>query len=65
LFLQALPRLTNREKLVQMVDPSLKGQFALKDLVQVSLPSSNLPFSATLGVYYYLSFLWMKKSITS
>nr|CAB3461558.1 unnamed protein product [Digitaria exilis] len=32
----ALPRLTNREKLVQMVDPALKGQFALKDLIQVA-----------------------------
>lgn len=36
LFLQALPRLTNRQKLVQMVDPALKGQFALKDLIQVT-----------------------------
>uniref|UniRef100_A0A0D9WG87 Protein kinase domain-containing protein n=1 Tax=Leersia perrieri TaxID=77586 RepID=A0A0D9WG87_9ORYZ len=32
----ALPRLTNREKLVQMVDPALIGQFSLKDLVQVA-----------------------------
>ncbi|KAK3138843.1 hypothetical protein QOZ80_5AG0374110 [Eleusine coracana subsp. coracana] len=32
----ALPRLTNRQKLVEMVDPALKGQFALKDLVQVA-----------------------------
>ncbi|XP_062181711.1 probable serine/threonine-protein kinase PBL7 [Phragmites australis] len=32
----ALPRLTNRQKLVQMVDPALKGQFALKDLIQVA-----------------------------
>ncbi|PUZ66097.1 hypothetical protein GQ55_3G279300 [Panicum hallii var. hallii] len=32
----ALPRLTNRQKLVQMVDPALQGQFALKDLVQVA-----------------------------
>ncbi|KAK1696687.1 hypothetical protein QYE76_013384 [Lolium multiflorum] len=31
----ALPRLTNRERLVQMVDPALKGQFAVKDLIQV------------------------------
>jgi hypothetical protein len=36
---QALPRLTNREKLVQMVDPALIGQFSLKDLVQVFIPS--------------------------
>lgn len=33
---QALPRLTNRERLVQMVDPALKGQFIVKDLVQVA-----------------------------
>uniref|UniRef100_A0ACD5TH71 Uncharacterized protein n=1 Tax=Avena sativa TaxID=4498 RepID=A0ACD5TH71_AVESA len=32
----ALPRLTNRERLVQMVDPALKGQFNVKDLVQVA-----------------------------
>ncbi|PNT71303.1 hypothetical protein BRADI_2g26063v3 [Brachypodium distachyon] len=32
----ALPRLTNRERLVQMVDPALKGQFIVKDLVQVA-----------------------------
>ncbi|KAL5202256.1 hypothetical protein ABZP36_013208 [Zizania latifolia] len=32
----ALPRLTNREKLVQMVDPALRGQFAMKDLIQVA-----------------------------
>ncbi|KAM0916200.1 hypothetical protein ACQ4PT_010294 [Festuca glaucescens] len=32
---EALPRLTNRERLVQMVDPALKGQFAVKDLIQV------------------------------
>ena len=35
---QALPRLTNRERLVQMADPALKGQFAVKDLIQVSFP---------------------------
>ncbi|KAL6842203.1 hypothetical protein ACP4OV_027966 [Aristida adscensionis] len=32
----ALPRLTNRQKLVEMVDPALNGQFALKDLIQVA-----------------------------
>ncbi|KAL5231687.1 hypothetical protein ABZP36_030463 [Zizania latifolia] len=32
----ALPRLTNREKLVQMVDPAMRGQFAMKDLIQVA-----------------------------
>lgn len=43
LFPQALPRLTNRQKLVQMVDPALKGQFALKDLIQVVLSNATLP----------------------
>ncbi|KAJ3676311.1 hypothetical protein LUZ60_003723 [Juncus effusus] len=32
----ALPRLTNREKVMQMVDPVLKGQFSKKDLIQVA-----------------------------
>ncbi|XP_019186294.1 PREDICTED: serine/threonine-protein kinase CDL1 isoform X2 [Ipomoea nil] len=32
----ALPRLTNREKVVEMVDPALKGQYSLKDLIQVA-----------------------------
>ncbi|RRT57901.1 hypothetical protein B296_00032387 [Ensete ventricosum] len=32
---QALPRLTNREKVVDMVDPALRGQFSKKELVQV------------------------------
>ncbi|GFY94855.1 protein kinase superfamily protein [Actinidia rufa] len=31
----ALPRLTNREKVVEMVDPSLQGQYSKKDLIQV------------------------------
>lgn len=30
-----LPRLTDRDKLVEMVDPVLEGQFAVKDLIQV------------------------------
>lgn len=37
--LQALPRLTNREKVMEMVDPALQGQYSKKDLVQVSLAS--------------------------
>ncbi|KAK1277158.1 Proline-rich receptor-like protein kinase PERK8 [Acorus gramineus] len=31
---QALPRLTNREKVMEMVDPALQGQYSKKDLVQ-------------------------------
>ncbi|XP_047315825.1 probable serine/threonine-protein kinase PBL7 [Impatiens glandulifera] len=32
----ALPRLTNREKVMEMVDPSLQGQYSRKDLIQVA-----------------------------
>lgn len=32
----ALPRLTDRDKLVEMVDPVMDGQFAVKDLIQVA-----------------------------
>ncbi|GMH07763.1 hypothetical protein Nepgr_009603 [Nepenthes gracilis] len=32
----ALPRLTNREEVVQMVDPALKGQYSNKDLIQIA-----------------------------
>nr|XP_043634775.1 probable serine/threonine-protein kinase PBL7 [Erigeron canadensis] len=32
----ALPRLTNRAAVVEMVDPSLHGQFSRKDLIQVA-----------------------------
>ncbi|XP_043711717.1 probable serine/threonine-protein kinase PBL7 isoform X2 [Telopea speciosissima] len=32
----ALPRLTNREKVIQMVDPALHGQYSKKELVQVA-----------------------------
>ncbi|MCO5563597.1 hypothetical protein L7F22_017244 [Adiantum nelumboides] len=32
----ALPRLTDRDKLVEMVDPVMEGQFAVKDLIQVA-----------------------------
>ncbi|XP_009768138.1 putative serine/threonine-protein kinase PBL7 [Nicotiana tabacum] len=32
----ALPRLTNREKVVEMVDPTLEGQYTKKDLIQVA-----------------------------
>lgn len=32
----ALPRLTNREKVAEMVDPALKGQYSRKALIQVA-----------------------------
>ncbi|XP_052194347.1 probable serine/threonine-protein kinase PBL7 [Diospyros lotus] len=32
----ALPRLTNREKVAEMVDPSLQGQYSKKELIQVA-----------------------------
>ncbi|KAK8947277.1 Receptor-like serine/threonine-protein kinase ALE2 [Platanthera zijinensis] len=32
----ALPRLTNREKVMEMVDPALQGQFSKKELIQVA-----------------------------
>ncbi|KAG9457420.1 hypothetical protein H6P81_001928 [Aristolochia fimbriata] len=32
----ALPRLTNREKVMEMVDPVLDGQFSKKELIQVA-----------------------------
>ncbi|XP_028752488.1 probable serine/threonine-protein kinase PBL7 [Neltuma alba] len=32
----ALPRLTSREKVMEMVDPALRGQYSKKDLVQVA-----------------------------
>uniref|UniRef100_A0A5B7C0P1 Putative serine/threonine-protein kinase NAK n=1 Tax=Davidia involucrata TaxID=16924 RepID=A0A5B7C0P1_DAVIN len=32
----ALPRLTNREKVMQMVDPALLGQYSKKDLIQIA-----------------------------
>ncbi|KAF7817883.1 putative serine/threonine-protein kinase PBL7 [Senna tora] len=32
----ALPRLTNREKVEEMVDPALRGKYSHKDLVQVA-----------------------------
>ncbi|KAJ1387457.1 Serine-threonine/tyrosine-protein kinase, catalytic domain [Sesbania bispinosa] len=32
----ALPRLTNREKVVEMVDPALRGQYSKKDLIQIA-----------------------------
>jgi hypothetical protein len=33
---KALPLLTDREKVVQIMDPSLEGQYSMKDAVQVA-----------------------------
>ena len=35
-LMQALPMLTDREKVVQILDPALEGQYSLKDAVQVA-----------------------------
>ncbi|KAF3785743.1 Serine/threonine-protein kinase [Nymphaea thermarum] len=32
----ALPRLTSRDKVAQMVDPALEGQYSIKELIQVA-----------------------------
>ncbi|KAK1322061.1 PTI1-like tyrosine-protein kinase 2 [Acorus calamus] len=32
----ALPRLTDRDKVLQIMDPSLEGQYSMKDVVQVA-----------------------------
>ncbi|KAK9691867.1 hypothetical protein RND81_09G225400 [Saponaria officinalis] len=32
----ALPRLTHREKVMEMVDPTLKGQYSHKDIIQIA-----------------------------
>ncbi|KAH9295383.1 hypothetical protein KI387_038971, partial [Taxus chinensis] len=32
----ALPRLTDRDKVLEMVDPALQGQFSTKELIQVA-----------------------------
>ncbi|KAL7120121.1 hypothetical protein ACP275_02G103800 [Erythranthe tilingii] len=32
----ALPRLTNREKVIEMIDPALEGHYSNKDLIQVA-----------------------------
>lgn len=37
---QALPRLTNRDKVVEMVDPTLKDNYSKKELIQASLIGS-------------------------
>lgn len=46
-ILQALPNLTNREKIEDMVDPALQGQFSKKDLIQVTLDDYYLLLSAS------------------
>lgn len=33
---QALPRLTDREKVVEIMDPALEGQYSMKEVIQVA-----------------------------
>lgn len=33
---KALPRLTDREKVVQIMDPALEGQYLMKEAIQVA-----------------------------
>ena len=33
---QALPQLTDREKVVQIMDPALEGQYSMKEVIQVA-----------------------------
>lgn len=33
---KALPRLTDREKVVQIMDPALEGQYSMKEVIQVA-----------------------------
>lgn len=33
---QALPRLTDREKVVEIMDPTLEGQYSMKEVIQVA-----------------------------
>ena len=35
-LLQALPHLTDREKVVQIMDPALEGQYSMKEVIQVA-----------------------------
>uniref|UniRef100_F6H517 Uncharacterized protein n=1 Tax=Vitis vinifera TaxID=29760 RepID=F6H517_VITVI len=32
----ALPHLTDREKVVQIMDPALEGQYSMKEVIQVA-----------------------------
>ena len=33
---KALPRLTDREKVVEIMDPALEGQYSMKEVIQVA-----------------------------
>lgn len=33
---KALPRLTDREKIVEIMDPALEGQYSMKEVIQVA-----------------------------
>ncbi|CAN6481943.1 unnamed protein product [Victoria cruziana] len=54
----ALPRLTSRDQVAQMVDPALEGQYSIKELIQVRLspdsnyrPLVNCQSSSTGGIF--------------
>lgn len=34
--MKALPRLTDRDKVVEIMDPALQGQYSLKEVIQVA-----------------------------
>jgi hypothetical protein len=54
--LQALPRLTDREKLTEMLDPVLQGQYQLKELIQVIRKiSASISPGFTAEMYLSLS----------
>lgn len=36
IFAKALPRLTDREKVVEIMDPALEGQYSMKEVIQVA-----------------------------
>lgn len=35
-FAKALPRLTDRDKVVEIMDPALEGQYSMKEVIQVA-----------------------------
>jgi hypothetical protein len=36
IFAKALPRLTDRDKVVEIMDPALEGQYSMKEVIQVA-----------------------------
>lgn len=59
---QALPRLTNRDKLMEMIDPALEGRYSNKDLIQVKhlgiIIICNFWF---LGQYPAINICWFRE----